>query len=163
MSEAREYVEDGGLISCRPNPIEITRRSTLLVDKVLKGAKPADLPIEQPTKLELVINLKDSEGAQPPDAAFTARDKLPELSEPARDGLVYTQKLRELVAQLCFTRRLLLESLLKCGHRVFKFIKHCAELISQPFYAPAIRADALFKDREGFAQVGHRYFPRPRS
>jgi putative tryptophan/tyrosine transport system substrate-binding protein len=54
----REYAEDGGLISYGPNFIEMTRRSAALVDKVLKGTKPADLPIEQPTKFELVINLK---------------------------------------------------------------------------------------------------------
>jgi putative tryptophan/tyrosine transport system substrate-binding protein len=58
MSDAREYVEDGGLISYGPNIPEITRHSAALVDKVLKGAKPAELPIEQPTKFELVINLK---------------------------------------------------------------------------------------------------------
>jgi putative tryptophan/tyrosine transport system substrate-binding protein len=58
MSEAREYVEDGGLISYEPNIPEMTHRSAALVDKVLKGAKPAELPIEQPTKFELVINLK---------------------------------------------------------------------------------------------------------
>ena len=58
MSEAREYVEDGGLISCGPNLVEMTRRSAVLVDKVLKGAKPAELPIEQPTKFELAINLR---------------------------------------------------------------------------------------------------------
>jgi putative tryptophan/tyrosine transport system substrate-binding protein len=58
MWDAREYAEDGGLISYGPNLPEMTRRSAALVDKVLKGAKPADLPIEQPTKFELVINLK---------------------------------------------------------------------------------------------------------
>jgi putative tryptophan/tyrosine transport system substrate-binding protein len=56
--DAREYVEDGGLISYGPNLAEMTRRSAVLVDKVLKGTKPIDLPIEQPTKFELVINLK---------------------------------------------------------------------------------------------------------
>jgi putative tryptophan/tyrosine transport system substrate-binding protein len=57
MSEAREYVEDGEL-SYEPNIPEMTHRSAALGDKVLKGAKPAELPIEQPTKFELVINLK---------------------------------------------------------------------------------------------------------
>jgi putative tryptophan/tyrosine transport system substrate-binding protein len=58
MYATREYAEDGGLISYGPNFVDMTRRSAALVDKVLKGTKPADLPIEQPTKFELVINLK---------------------------------------------------------------------------------------------------------
>jgi putative tryptophan/tyrosine transport system substrate-binding protein len=58
MYDAREFVEDGGLISYGPNLAEMTRRSAVLVDKVLKGANPNDLPIEQPTKFELIINLK---------------------------------------------------------------------------------------------------------
>jgi putative tryptophan/tyrosine transport system substrate-binding protein len=56
--EAREYVVDGGLISYGPNIAEMSRRSAAVVNKVLKGAKPADVPIEQPTEFELVINLK---------------------------------------------------------------------------------------------------------
>jgi len=56
--EAREFVVDGGLISYGPNITEMSRRSAAVVDKILKGAKPADVPIEQPTEFELVINLK---------------------------------------------------------------------------------------------------------
>jgi putative tryptophan/tyrosine transport system substrate-binding protein len=55
--EDREHVKDGGLISYGPNAAEVARHAAILVDKVLKGAKPADLPIEQPTKFEFVINL----------------------------------------------------------------------------------------------------------
>jgi putative ABC transport system substrate-binding protein len=60
MYEAREFVEDGGLISYGPDIVEMTRRSAAFVDKVLKGISPADLPIEQPTRFELVINAKSA-------------------------------------------------------------------------------------------------------
>jgi putative ABC transport system substrate-binding protein len=57
MFGAREYVEAGGLMSYGANFLDLYRRTAELVDKVLRGSKPADIPVEQPTKFDLIINL----------------------------------------------------------------------------------------------------------
>jgi putative tryptophan/tyrosine transport system substrate-binding protein len=58
MFHRREYVESGGLVGFGPNSEAIARRAAVYVDKIFKGAKPADLPVEQPTHFELIINMK---------------------------------------------------------------------------------------------------------
>jgi putative ABC transport system substrate-binding protein len=60
MFIAREYVEAGGLMSYGANFLDLYRRTAELVDKILHGAKPAEIPVEQPTKFDLVVNLTTS-------------------------------------------------------------------------------------------------------
>jgi ABC-type uncharacterized transport system substrate-binding protein len=78
MYESREFIEDGGLISYGPNVPDLSRRAAAFVVKILNGAKPAELPIEQPTKFELVINLKIAKalGLEIPDKLLATADEV---------------------------------------------------------------------------------------
>ena len=75
---ARVYVEAGGLMSYGPNLPEVWGRAAAYVDKILKGAKPADLPVEQPSKFELVINLKTAKtiGLTIPQSVLLRADEI---------------------------------------------------------------------------------------
>jgi putative ABC transport system substrate-binding protein len=75
---AKEYVDAGGLLSYGPDLVHISRRGAVYVDKILKGTKPANLPVEQPTKFEFVINLKTAKqiGLAIPPNVLARADKV---------------------------------------------------------------------------------------
>jgi putative ABC transport system substrate-binding protein len=78
MNGSRTYIEGGGLMSYGPSFPEMFRRSADFVDKILRGAKPGDIPVEQPTKFDLVINLKTAMalGLTIPDKLLALADEV---------------------------------------------------------------------------------------
>src|SRR5215475_13773303 len=75
----REFVEAGGLLAYGPSMSDLSRRAATYVYKILHGAKPADLPVEQPTKFELVLNLKTAQAlglTMPPNLLVLADEVL---------------------------------------------------------------------------------------
>ena len=78
MYSEKEFVVTGGLISYGANIPALFGRAAEMVDKILKGAKPADIPVERPTKFELIINLKTAKalGLTVPDSLVAIADEL---------------------------------------------------------------------------------------
>ena len=73
------WARDGGLLSYGPDPVDIYRRSASYVDRILRGAKPGDLPVQLPTKFELAVNLKTAKAlglAIPPSILLRADEQI---------------------------------------------------------------------------------------
>jgi putative tryptophan/tyrosine transport system substrate-binding protein len=78
MHDSREFIEAGGLLSYGPNQADLFRRAGDIVDMVLRGAKPADIPVEQPTKFEMIVNLKTAKtlGLTIPESFLVRADEV---------------------------------------------------------------------------------------
>ena len=78
MYSQREFADAGGLASYGPSLIDMSGRAAKRVDKILRGAKPKDVPVEQPTKFELVLNLKTAKdlGLKDPQSALARADEV---------------------------------------------------------------------------------------
>ena len=78
MTEGSDFAEAGALASYAANDFESSRRAVVYVDKILKGAKPADLPVEKAQHFEFVVNLKTAQqlGLNPPEALLKQADKV---------------------------------------------------------------------------------------
>ena len=73
-----EFVRDGGLLSYAPDPVDLFRRAATYVDRILRGAKPGDLPVQFPTKFEMVVNLKTAKalGLNVPQSILLRADEV---------------------------------------------------------------------------------------
>ena len=78
MGDTRDFVDGGGFMSYRPSLPQLFQRAATYVDKILKGAKPADLAVEQPTKFDLFVNLKTAKalGLTIPPAVLARADEV---------------------------------------------------------------------------------------
>ena len=76
MYSQREFVDEGGLMSYGPSLLDMSRRGARQVDKILRGAKPSDIPVEQPTKFDFVVNMKTAKalGLKIPEATLLSAD-----------------------------------------------------------------------------------------